>query len=239
MKLFSKFDQKFLDFNKSHRMKQPSFVKRMAQFNMPRQLKNRTTQNVQCALDLTGDDDAVEGFHFIYKDFPLSMANAVVKNKNHMCTALCINVKLTDLDLTQISSTPPLLRPSIFGFTRHPITNTRLIRAAEADCDKIDCFYRTPCCKDIYDRLALDKYLTATQIGRHLEHDCFSFDKLVILNRQVDKSKLIGLVDDDISSGAEPKKIPMYNQVDDQKPPPLQYKVILITGINVLILKKR
>ena len=106
-----------------------------------------------------------------------------------------------------------------------PITNTRLIRAAEADCDKIDCFYRAPCLKDIYDRAALDKYLTATSVGKYLEHDCFSFDKSVVLNRQVDKSKLIGLVDNDISSGAEPKKIPMYNQVDDQKPPPLQYKV--------------
>ena len=99
-----------------------------------------------------------------------------------------------------------------------------MIRAAEADCDKIDCFYRGPCLREIYDRAALDKYLTATQVGKYLEHDCFSFDKSVILNRQVDKSKLIGLVDDDISGGAEPKKVPMYNQVDDQKPPPLEYR---------------
>ena len=79
------------------------------------------------------------------------------------------------------------------------ITNERLIRPAEADCDKIDCYYRGPCMKDIYDRTALDKFLTNTSVGKHLEHDCFSFDKSVVLNRQVDKTKLKGLVDNDIS----------------------------------------
>ena len=44
-----------------------------------------------------------------------------------------------------------------------------------------------------------------------------------MLNRIVDKTKLKGLVDEDISNGMEAKKIAMYNQVDDQKPPPLAY----------------
>ena len=82
-----------------------------------------------------------------------------------------------------------------------PLTgsNVRLIRPAEADCDKIDCFYRGPCLKDIYDRPQLDKFLTATSVGKYLEHDCFSFDKSVVLNRLVDKTKLKGLVEKDIS----------------------------------------
>ena len=82
-----------------------------------------------------------------------------------------------------------------------PITNERLIRDAEAECDKINCFYRGPCNKDIYDRATLDKYLVDTAVGEFLEHDCFSFDKSVLLNRQVDKTKLKGLVLDDISEG--------------------------------------
>ena len=86
-----------------------------------------------------------------------------------------------------------------------PITNERLIRDAEAECDKINCFYRGPCNKDIYDRATLDKYLVDTAVGEFLEHDCFSFDKSVLLNRQVDKTKLKGLVLDDISEGRDPQ----------------------------------
>ena len=48
MKLFSKFDQTFLDVNRSRMRHNPNFMKRMAQFNMPRQLKNRVNQsNIQ------------------------------------------------------------------------------------------------------------------------------------------------------------------------------------------------
>jgi len=106
-----------------------------------------------------------------------------------------------------------------------------LIRDAEADCDKINCYYRTPCKKDIYDRAALDKFFLATGVGQFLEHDCFSFDHSVVLNRIVDKSKLKGLVDEDISKGKEVKKIAMYNQVDDQQPPPLQYHISVSASI--------
>ena len=84
-------------------------------------------------------------------------------------------------------------------------------------------FYQAPCQKGIYDRAALDRFFQASGVGEFLEHDCFSFDQSVILNRTVDKSKLKGLVDKDISNGQEPQKIAMYNQVDDQKPPPLDY----------------
>ena len=103
------------------------------------------------------------------------------------------------------------------------IQNERLIRDAEAECDKINMFYQAPCQKGIYDRAALDRFFQASGVGEFLEHDCFSFDQSVILNRTVDKSKLKGLVDKDISNGQEPQKIAMYNQVDDQKPPPLDY----------------
>jgi hypothetical protein len=47
----------------------------------------------------------------------------------------------------------------------------------------------------------------------------------------VDKSKLKGLVDEDVSEGREAKKIAMYNQVDDQKPPPLDYH----TSVSIFI----
>ena len=47
------------------------------------------------------------------------------------------------------AETPLLLRPLLFGFKREKITNERLIRDAEADCDKINSFYRTPCHKEI------------------------------------------------------------------------------------------
>lgn len=95
----------------------------MAKFNLPRHIKNRTNQhNISYALDLTGDDDRVEGFHFIYKEFPKSRANAMLKTKNHACCALCININgnntLTEEDIEEIQSSPPLLRPSFFGFSR-------------------------------------------------------------------------------------------------------------------------
>lgn len=165
----------------------------------------------------------------------MSNANAIVNQKGHQCTSLCINYNVSPDDLEKIRQTPLLLRPYIFGFRRFPITNERLIRDAEAECDKINCFYRGPCNKDIYDRATLDKYLVDTAVGEFLEHDCFSFDKSVLLNRQVDKTKLKGLVLDDISGGKEPKRIPMYNQVDAQQPPPLDYKVEPVLSDSVRI----
>ena len=90
--------------------------------NMPRMMTNgktsRRLSNVKCAVDLTGDGDLFEDFSFIYIKEPESRARPVVKLKNHICTSLCINLKMTEANLALLKSTPLLLRPMIFGLKR-------------------------------------------------------------------------------------------------------------------------
>ena len=49
---------------------------------------------------------------------PMSKANAIVNQKGHQCTSLCINYNVSQDDLKNIRQTPLLLRPYIFGFRR-------------------------------------------------------------------------------------------------------------------------
>ena len=49
---------------------------------------------------------------------PMSKANAIVNQKGHQCTSLCINYNVSPDDLEKIRQTPLLLRPYIFGFRR-------------------------------------------------------------------------------------------------------------------------
>merc|ERR1712037_148515 len=91
--------------------------------------------------------------------------------------------------------------------------------------DRLNMIYKTACKRDITNRKELDRFLVATTLSQFLEHDCFSFDMKVQVNRRVDKEKLKGFICEDFSEGKENRPIPMYNQVDNDRPPDMIYYV--------------
>ena len=174
--------------------------------------------------DLTGDDDAIENLDFKYLPFPKSMVKPGKTGTSHNCSPECAGwVDLAD-PAEIIKAYPPLLRPMLFGFERFPRSGTNF-KHAEFSHDLLNMYYKTACKKDIKDRAELDKYLMATSLTEFLEHDCFSFDNKVQINRRVDKSKLKGFICEDFSEGKENRPIPMYNQVDKDRPPSMIYSI--------------
>jgi hypothetical protein len=173
--------------------------------------------------DLTGDDDAIENLDFVYLPIPKSSVKSASCSNGHVCTPLCANWLDARDPETVIKEYPLLLRPMVFGFER--ARRAGVEKHAEMPHDRLNMIYKTACKRDITNRKELDRFLVATTLSQFLEHDCFSFDMKVQVNRRVDKEKLKGFICEDFSEGKENRPIPMYNQVDNDRPPDMIYHV--------------
>ncbi|EJD74846.1 pre-SET domain-containing protein family protein [Loa loa] len=137
------------------------------------------------------------------------------------CTIRCLQCLDKDPYDKEFGGCSPYMIPLLVGWSREIVTFTRRAKVAHSrKATGSAVVYRTPCGISIYNLNQITKYLKDT--SSRLTIDLFTFDRTIrpnIIYRTPVKAKLV----DDFTNGYEAIPISVYNEIDDELPPKVEY----------------
>ncbi|KAM3723209.1 Histone-lysine N-methyltransferase met-2 [Dirofilaria immitis] len=137
------------------------------------------------------------------------------------CTISCLQCLDKDPYDKEFCGYSPYMIPLLVGWSREIVTFTRRVKVAYTrKTTSSAVVYRTPCGISIYKLNQITKYLKDT--SSRLTIDLFTFDRTVrpnVIYRTPIKAKLM----DDFTNGFEAIPISVYNEIDDESPPKVEY----------------
>ncbi|KAK6102202.1 SET domain family protein [Brugia pahangi] len=137
------------------------------------------------------------------------------------CTIKCLQCLDRDPYDKEFYGYSPYMIPLLVGWSREIVTFTRKVKVAHSrQATGSAVVYRTPCGISIYKLDHITKYLKDT--SSRLTIDLFTFDRTIrpnVIYRTPVKAKLM----DDFTNGYEAIPIPVFNEIDDDLPPKIEY----------------
>uniref|UniRef100_A0A1I8EWK4 Pre-SET domain-containing protein family protein n=1 Tax=Wuchereria bancrofti TaxID=6293 RepID=A0A1I8EWK4_WUCBA len=137
------------------------------------------------------------------------------------CTIKCLQRLDKDPYDKEFYGYSPYMIPLLVGWSREIVTFTKRAKVAHSrKATDSAVVYRTPCGISIYKLDHITKYLKDT--SSRLTIDLFTFDRTIrpnVIYRTPVKAKLM----DDFTNGYEAIPIPVYNEIDDELPPKIEY----------------
>ncbi|VBB26214.1 unnamed protein product [Acanthocheilonema viteae] len=137
------------------------------------------------------------------------------------CSVRCLQRLDKDPYDKEFHGYSPYMIPLLVGWSREIVTFTRKAKVAHSrKATSSTVVYRTPCGIYIYRLDQISKYLKDT--SSRLTIDLFTFDRTVrpnVIYRTPVKAKLM----DDFTNGYEAIPISVYNEIDDELPPKIEY----------------
>ncbi|VDK77404.1 unnamed protein product [Onchocerca ochengi] len=138
------------------------------------------------------------------------------------CTINCLQCLDKDPFDKEFCGYSPYMIPLLIGWSREIVTFTKKAKVAHnRKAISSAVVYRTPCGISIYRLDQITKYLKDT--SSRLTIDLFTFDRTVrpnVIYRTSVKAKLM----DDFTNGCEAIPISVYNEIDDELPPKIEYE---------------
>ncbi|CAG9536768.1 unnamed protein product [Cercopithifilaria johnstoni] len=137
------------------------------------------------------------------------------------CSVRCLQHLDKDPYDKEFCGYSPYMIPLLVGWSREIVTFTRKAKVAHSrKAISSAVVYRTPCGISIYRLDQISKYLKDTY--SRLTIDLFTFDRTIrpnVIYRTPVEAKLM----DDFTNGYEAIPISVYNEIDDELPPKIEY----------------